>query len=208
MCRCVVDHLSPAFSLQGADEAISRRDLGTSLFRSILGLQLVSSEPALARGRSTQVGAWGRYGSRVEATRAWLAGDLRGIISSSDFETLKAATGKKGIVGSYLSALDLWAASYSDANPSVKTIKMQAEVEKIRMASAKLNVLAKKATGDDLKKEGGLFGFGAKEEEVPTGASMTKALQSVRQEAVDAYNSYCVLNNEGHPFEVDELLEI
>jgi len=165
-------------------------------------------EPAFARGRATQIASWSRYGSRVEAIRGFLAGDLRALISSGDFEGIKAATGKKGAVGSYLGALDLWAATYSDSSPSPKSVAMQADVAKMRTAAAELNVLAKKATGEDVKKEGGLFGLGAKDAVVPTGAAMTALLNEVRDKAIAAYNDYCVLNNEGHPFEVDELSEI
>lgn len=73
-----------------------------------------------------------RYGSRVEAIRGFLAGDLRALISSGDFEGIKAATGKKGAVGSYLGALDLWAATYSDSSPSPKSVAMQVRHEEER----------------------------------------------------------------------------
>jgi hypothetical protein len=42
--------------------------------------------------------------------------------------------------------------------------------------------------GEDVKKEGGLFGIGAKEAVVPTGAAMTALLNEVRDKAVAAYN--------------------
>jgi hypothetical protein len=41
--------------------------------------------------------------------RSWLAGDFKSLVGSSDYAGLKEATGKKGIVTSYLNALDLWA---------------------------------------------------------------------------------------------------
>ena len=50
-------------------------------------------------------------------------------------------------MGSYLGALDLWAASYSDSSPSPKSVAMQADVAKMRTAVAELNLLAKNATG-------------------------------------------------------------
>jgi len=194
---------------KSVDAPMSRRDAAGFTFAAAVAWSVASPEPAFARGRSTQIAAWARYGSRVEAMRSWLVGDFKALVNSGDFEGLKAATnGKKGVVVSYVNALDLWAASYSDANPSAKTVAMQADVAKIRQAVAELNVLAKKATGEDLKKEGGFFGLGAKEEAVPTGPAMVKLLNEVAQQAKDAYNDYCDLNNEGHPFEVDELVGI
>lgn len=187
---------------------MSRREAAGLTAAAAFAWSLAAPEPAFARGRSTQVTAWARYGSRVEGMRSWLVGDFKALVNSGDFEGLKVATGKKGVVASYINALDLWAASYSDANPSAKTVAMQADVAKIRQAVAELNVLSKKALGEDLKKEGGFFGLGAKEEVVPTGAAMGKLLNEVAQKAKDAYNDYCDLNNEGHPFEVDELMGI
>ena len=73
---------------------------------------------------------------------------------------------------------------------------------------AELNILARKAAGEDLKSSGGFFGIGAKQEAVPTGAAMSRLLSDVRGKAVSAYSDYVALNNEGHPFEVDELMAI
>ena len=65
-----------------------------------------------------------------------------------------------------------------------------------------------KATGEGLKTTGGVFGLGGKKEEVPTAGEMKKLLTAVQKSAIEAYNDYAVVNNDGHPFEVDELLEI
>jgi len=42
--------------------------------------------------------------------------------------------------------------------------------------------------GEEVKKEGGLFGIGAKEEAVPKGDAMKKLLNESRDKAVAAYN--------------------
>eukprot|EP00614_Pseudopedinella_elastica_P005777 CAMPEP_0172589488 /NCGR_PEP_ID=MMETSP1068-20121228/8201_1 /TAXON_ID=35684 /ORGANISM="Pseudopedinella elastica, Strain CCMP716" /LENGTH=254 /DNA_ID=CAMNT_0013385097 /DNA_START=1 /DNA_END=765 /DNA_ORIENTATION=- len=202
---------STATALKATEEGlqVSRRDALSSAALGAAFLAAGAPAPAFARGRATQIAAWSRYGSRVEGMRSWLAGDLKAMIASSDFAGLKEATGtKKSTVASYLGALDLWAASYSDANPSPKTVAMQGDVEAMRTATTELNVLAKKALGEDVKKSGGFFGIGAKDEVVPTGAAMAKLLNEVRDKAVAAYNNYCEVNNEGHPFEVDELMTI
>ena len=70
----------------------------------------------------------------MEAIRGFLAGDLRALIAAEDYEGIKAATGKKGVVNSYLGALDLWAATYSDSSPSPKSVAMQvdAHVERVK----------------------------------------------------------------------------
>jgi len=66
----------------------------------------------------------------VEAIRGFLAGDLRALIAAEDYEGIKTATGKKGVVNSYLGALDLWAATYSDSSPSPKSVAMQVYQER------------------------------------------------------------------------------
>ena len=189
---------------------VSRREVAGLLGAAFLAASgVVAPEPAEARGRSTQVASWSRYGARIQQFRSWLAGDLKAIIASADYEALKAATApKKSILTSYLGAMDLWASSYSDASPSQKTLRMLDDVVKLRQAQAELNVLALKATGEGLKTTGGLFGMGGKKEEVPSPAEMKKLLDAVKVAAIEAYNDYAVVNNEGHPFEVDELLEI
>ncbi len=41
--------------------------------------------------------------------RSWLVGDLKAFINGADYVGLKEATGKKGVVASYMRAMDLWA---------------------------------------------------------------------------------------------------
>ena len=53
--------------------------------------------PAAARGRATQVKTWARYGSRVEATRSWMAGTFQGYVKSADFAALKTDTDPKKV---------------------------------------------------------------------------------------------------------------
>ena len=197
---------------EGEVMEVSRRDAATRLLGAGLLAAAASGGsplPAAARGRSTQVAAWSRYGARIQQLRSWLAGDLKAIIASSDYDALKTATApKKSILSNYLGAMDLWAATYSDASPSPKTLRMLDDVVKLRQAQAELNVLAMKATGEGLKTTGGVFGLGGKKEEVPTAGEMKKLLTAVQKSAIEAYNDYAVVNNDGHPFEVDELLEI
>lgn len=190
---------------------VSRREVAGLFGAAVLAASGMAAapQPAEARGRSTQMAAWSRYGARIQQMRSWLAGDLKAIIASADYEALKVATApKKSVLTNYLGAMDLWASSYSDASPSPKTLRMLDDVVKLRQAQAELNVLALKATGEGLKNQGGLFGLGGKKEEAPTPAEMKSLLAKVQKSAIEAYNDYAVVNNDGHPFEVDELLEI
>ena len=83
---------------------VTRREVSGAALGLLTAWQVTTgfSEPALARGRSTQVASWSRYGSRVEAMRSWLVGDLKAMVNGEDYAGLKAATGKKGVVSAYL----------------------------------------------------------------------------------------------------------
>jgi hypothetical protein len=65
---------------------------------------------------------------------------------------------------------------------------MQADVAKLRQLVAELQVLSKKALGEDVQSSGGLFGLGAQKEVVPTGTAMAQLLTNVGAAAVTAYN--------------------
>ena len=55
-------------------------------------------------------------------------------------------------------AMDLWAATYSDASVSPKTTAMQADVVKLQEFKDDLQYLAKRGLGEEVKKSGGFFG--------------------------------------------------
>ena len=81
----------------------------------------------------------------------------------------------------------------------------------MRRAVSELNVLARRALGEEVKtNDGGLFGrSGVKADAAPaTGEALVKALTDARRSAVDAFNSYCGENNDGHPLDIDPLKTI
>lgn len=195
-------------AMEATPEGISRRDMGGIALAAVLATT-TGSLPASARGRATQVAMWSRYGSRVEGMRSFIVGDLKGIINSGDFESLKSMTAPKGsIFSSYVGAMDLWAGTYSDSSPTPKTVAMQKDVQALRDVQVELQSIAKRALGEEVTKSGGLFGIGAKSDPVPSAAEAKKLVTDAQAAAINAYNDYCALNNEGHPFEVDELMEI
>jgi hypothetical protein len=107
-----------------------------------------------ATGKKGVAGSYIRYLPSAPTSQAFTPVRLDFFSSSSSSSSSSSG-----------SALDLWASSYSDASFSEKTVAMEACVAAIRTDVAQLNVLAKKALGEDVKKSGGLpFGFGAKEE--------------------------------------------
>ena len=81
---------------------------------------------------------------------------------------------------------------------STKHSQFQAEVYSI----------ARRGLGEEVKTTGGLFGVGGKAEPAPTPAEAKTELLAAYEKAKVAYNDYCVINNEGRPFEIDELSEL
>jgi len=138
-----------------------------------------------------------------------MAGTFQGYVKSGDFASMKADTDpKKGVFTSFMTACDLWAASYSDANPSPKTVAMLDDVNKLREFQAEVYSIARRGLGEEVKTTGGLFGVGGKAEPAPTPAEAKVELLAAYEKAKVAYNDYCVINNEGRPFEIDELSEL
>ena len=75
---------------------MTRREASAAVATTLAGLLAVPG-PAAARGRATQVKTWARYGSRVEATRSWMAGTFQGYIKTGDFASMKADTDPKKV---------------------------------------------------------------------------------------------------------------
>lgn len=186
----------------------SRRDALFFVSTVAAGLTVLPGE-AQARGRATQIKSWSRYGARVEGMRGWIAGSLKGMIKTADYAGIKEATEpKKGVMNTFLTAMDLWAATYSDASISPKTNAMMADNEALRTVQKDLYALSQKALGEEVKKSGGFLGIGAKEKAKPTAAELNAEYVALFEKAKAAYNDYCELNNVGRPFEIDELMEV
>lgn len=132
---------------------------------------------------------------RLIRSRRYLKSDLPKKIEASDWAALKEDTAadlkKKGKVGPLYagaSAMTLWAATYSETAITPTTKELDAQVEVLVNLRETLLDVALKGTGEGLKKTGGFFGIGGKQEPAPSPAALKKEAMTALAAAKTAYN--------------------
>jgi hypothetical protein len=176
---------------------------------------LQRNEPAAARGRATLEQSYDRYVPRITAGGEFYGSDFRKIVERSDWAGIRnalqdvperkkddlskpdsgvaerARQAGKFSDARVLTAMDLFAGSFSDNSVSSKTKKMKACVEKLRESVEGMQSTARLALGEE--KVGGFFGLGAKK---PSDAELAKALRQYYVQGGNAYNEYIYAAND------------
>jgi hypothetical protein len=186
---------------------------------SILGftaaVNILTQEPAFARGRATLEKSYQRYAPRITAGGIFYGDDLRKLVEKSDWAGIKNALQEPperqkedlqkpdaGVAdrarqsGGFsnarvLTAADLFAGAFSDNSISAKTKKMQASVEKVRAAVQGLQSVARQGLGEETS--GGLFGIGAKQ---ASQSELTKKARELYVAGGTAWNEYVFEGND------------
>ena len=190
----------------------TRRDFLSS---AIAGAVLVNSQPAYARGRATLDQAYDRYTPRIVEGGKFYKSNLYGAISKGDWKGIQAATAeppkkskedralkdggiakRAALAGGFsnarvLSAMELYAGTFSDSSISQKTKTMKAEVETLKEVVDEMNKVAKIAQGEE-SAGGGLFGIGSKK---PSTSELSKQVQELYIKGGNAYNAYIFAAN-------------
>jgi hypothetical protein len=176
---------------------------------------LLSDEPAAARGRATLEQSYDRYVPRITAGGEFYGSDFRKLVERSDWAGIKnalqdvperkredlskpdsgvaerARQAGKFSDARVLTAMDLFAGSFSDNSVSAKTKKMKACVGKLRESVEGMQSTARLALGEE--KVGGFFGLGSKK---PSDAELVKALRQYYVQGGNAYNEYIYAAND------------
>ena len=203
----------------------SRKDFLSTSASVIAGAVLVNSQPAYARGRATLEQAYDRYTPRIIDGGKFYKGELYGAISKGNWKAIQAATAeppkkskedralqdggvakRAALAGGFsnarvLSAMDLYAGTFSDSSITQKTKAMKAEVETLREVVDGMNKAAKIALGEE-SAGGGLFGIGSKK---PSTSELSKQVQELYIKGGNAYNAYVFAANEGLPVQLTKL---
>lgn len=188
-------------------------------------LVLTTTSPAQARGRASLEYAYDKYVPRINEGGKFYKTQLYGAISKGDWKAIEAATAEPpkkskedrslqdgGIAkraaqaGGFsdsrvLTAMDLFAATFSDSSISPKTKAMQAEVITLREVVSGISKAARVATGEE-KSGGGLFGIGGK---APSNSELLKQVQELYLKGGNAYNQYVYAANDGLPVQLEKL---
>ncbi|KAL7461997.1 hypothetical protein ACHAXS_003423 [Conticribra weissflogii] len=186
---------------------------------------LYSPQPSHARGRATLDYAYDRYVPRITEGGNFYKSTLYAAISKSDWKALEAATAeppkkskedralqdggiakRAAMAGGFsdsrvLTAMDLFAATFSDSSITQKTKSMKAEVETLREVVQGMNKAARLALGEE-KSGGGLFGIGGK---APSQSELSKQVQELYVKGGNAYNQYVYAANDGLPVQLQKL---
>jgi hypothetical protein len=185
---------------------------------------LLNNEPASARGRATLEQTYQRYVPRIKAGGDFYGTDFRKLVERADWAGIKNALQdvperKKedlskpdsGVAerarqaGTFsdarvLTAMDLFAGSFSDNSVSAKTKKMKACVETLRSSVEGMQSTARLALGEE--KTGGFFGLGSKK---PSEAELLKTLRQYYVQGGNAYNEYVFAANDELALKFDKL---
>ncbi len=187
---------------------------------------VIPLQPANARGRATLEAAYDRYTPRIIDGGKFFKGQLYGAIGKNDWKSIETATAEPpkkskedralpdgGIAkraaqaGAFsdsrvLSAMDLFAATFSESSISPKTKAMQAEVAKLRDVVQELNKAARIAQGEG-KAGGGFFGVGGKTPSTKT--DLATEVKDLYMKGGNAYNQYVYIANDGLPVQLNKL---
>ena len=214
-------------SLSEVAGAHSRGDFISSAVVAVASAAVVviPLQPANARGRATLEAAYERYTPRIIDGGKFFKGQLYGAIAKSDWKSIETATAEPpkkskedralpdgGIAkraaqaGAFsdsrvLSAMDLFAATFSESSISPKTKAMQEEVAKLRNVVQGLNKSARIAQGEE-KAGGGFFGVGGK---TPSKTDLATEVKDLYMKGGNAYNQYVYIANDGLPVQLNKL---
>ena len=219
----------PSLSFQHASQQpIQRNDFLNTVTTGALTTSLIlttPTSPAIARGRATLEFAYDKYVPRIVDGGKFYKSQLYSAISKGDWKTVSAAVAeppkkskedrtlqdggaskRAALAGGFsdsrvLTAMDLFAATFSDSSISPKTKAMQAEVSKLREVVSGISKAARIATGEE-KSGGGLFGIGGK---APSQQELLKQVQELYLKGGNAYNQYAYLANDGLPVQLEKL---
>jgi hypothetical protein len=206
---------------------INRSDfLTTSSAAAVSTLVLTPIQSASARGRATLDYAYDRYVPRINEGGKFYKTELYGSIAKGNWKGLEAATAeppkktredralqdggvakRAALAGGFsdarvLTAMDLFAATFSDSSITPKTKAMKAEVETLRDVVSGMNKAARLALGEEKGGGGGLFGIGGK---APSQSELAKQVQELYLKGGNAYNQYVFLANDGLPVQLAKL---
>lgn len=208
-------------------EAQTRGDfLSTAANAAITSAVLATPiQPACARGRATLELAYDKYTPRFIDGGNFYKGKLYGAIAKGDWKSIESFTAeppkkskedrkladggnakRAALAGQFsdarvLTAMDLFASTFSESSISPKTKAMKAEVEKLREVVQEMNKAARIAQGED-KSGGGLFGIGGK---APSQGDLAKELKDLYVKGGNAYNQYAYVANEGLPVQLNKI---
>lgn len=206
-------------------EAQTRGDFLSTVAAVTSTLIINPIRPAYARGRASLEQSYERYTSRIIEGGAFYKSQLYGAVSKGDWEGLVTATAeppkktkadraledggaakRAAQAGGFsdarvLTAMDLFASTFSEASISPKTKAMKEEVETLREVVEGMNKAARIAKGEE-KGGGGLFGIGGK---APSRGELSKEVKDLYMKGGTAYNQYIFLANEGLPIQLAKL---
>ncbi|KAL7440350.1 hypothetical protein ACHAXH_008067 [Discostella pseudostelligera] len=208
-------------------EAHSRGDFisHAAIAIAATSVAVIPLQPVNARGRATLEAAYDRYTPRIIDGGKFFKGQLYGAIAKGDWKSIETATAEPpkkskedrtladgGIAkraaqaGGFsdsrvLSAMDLFAATFSESSISPKTKAMQAEVAKLREVVQEMNKAARIAQGEE-KAGGGLFGVGGK---TPSKTELTSEVKDLYMKGGNAFNQYVYAANDGLPVQLNKL---
>jgi hypothetical protein len=216
-------------TLQLEVEVQSRGDFVSSTIAAVaagsVSVAAIPLRPANARGRATLEAAYDRYTPRIIDGGKYFKGQLYGAIAKGDWKSIETATAEPpkkskedraladgGIAkraaqaGAFsdsrvLSAMDLFAATFSESSISPKTKAMQAEVAKLREVVQELNKAARIAQGEE-KAGGGFFGVGGK---TPSKSELAAEVKDLYMKGGNAFNQYVYAANDGLPVQLNKL---
>jgi hypothetical protein len=186
---------------------------------------VIPIQPANARGRATLEAAYERYTPRIIEGGKFFKVQLYGAVAKGDWKAIETATAEPpkkskedralpdgGIAkraaqaGGFsesrvLSAMDLFASTFSESSISPKTRAMQEEVAKLREVVQGLNKVARIAQGEE-KAGGGFFGVGSKK---PSNAELAAEVKDLYMKGGNAFNQYVFAANDGLPVQLNKL---
>ena len=197
----------------------------SSIIAAVTSLSLVSTDPALARGRATLEQAYDRYYTRINDGGNFYKKELKAMIAKEDWAGIRVALREPpkktradrakidgGIqeraaqAGQFsdarvLVALDLLASQFSDNSISPKTKKMKADVDEIRSAVVEMSSICSQALGEETS-GGGMFGMGKKQ---ASKKELSNRMKELYLKGGNAWNQYAFVANEGIPKTLQQL---
>lgn len=208
-------------------ESQTRGDfLSAATVAAITGTAIVGpAQPAYARGRATLEQSYDRYAPRIIDGGKFYKGELYGAIAKGNWKAIEAAlqepppkskadralqdggvAKRAAQAGGFsdsrvLTAMDLFASSFSESSISPKTKSMKAQVEIMREVVQGMSKAARIATGEE-KAGGGLFGIGGK---APSQGELAKEVKDLYIKGGTAYNQYAFDANEGLPVQLAKI---
>ena len=191
-----------------------------------IAVVLSNPPPAHARGRATLEQAYDRYTPRILAGGDFYKTKLKSMIAKEDWEGIKKAlqeppkksksdrskqdggiSERAAQAGQFsdsrvITAMDLYAATFSDNSVSPKTKAMQKEVAELRNVVEGMKSIVKQVTGEEPAGGGGLFGIGKKQ---PSKLELANKMKELYIIGGTSWNKYIFAANDGLPVSLNKL---